>query len=264
MCFFLQFFRIIRYIFATILGRFLETPYLCTANESNHETTPLIYLQYYMKKLFVMLAAALMLSSCGAKESEKTEAQAPAQPQEVNVCQTVTDVMMSRRSIRRYKDERVSREALDHIMKCGINAPNGQNRQAYEVRVMDDPQLVKELSDALVKDNPKMAERPGFKNAFVGAPCVVFIANDKSYDISPVDVGLLSENIMLSAWSMGIGSCCLGGPVRAIKSSKSAAPMLKRLNFSDGYELLICIALGYPDESPEAKPRKAEKVQYVE
>jgi nitroreductase len=49
-----------------------------------------------------------------------------------------------------------------------------------------------------------------------------------------------------------------------MKSSPAAAPYVQRLGLSEGYELLYAIAVGYPDESPEAKPRDAEKVKFVE
>ena len=39
---------------------------------------------------------------------------------------------------------------------------------------------------------------------FNNAPTVVFIANDPAYDMSQIDCGLLGENMILSAWSMGI------------------------------------------------------------
>lgn len=60
------------------------------------------------------------------------------------------------------------------------------------------------------------------------------------------------------------GSCCLGSSARMLNTSESAAPYLGKLNFSEGYKLLYCIALGYPDETPNAKPRKEEKVRYIE
>jgi len=209
----------------------------------------------------VMMAAAI-LTSCSQGSNE---AQTNQSEQNVS-CQTptVTDVMMSRRSIRKYKEEVIERETLDTIMKCGINAPNGRGAQSYEVRVIDNPELLAEITKVMVEKNPKMAERPGFKNIFVNAPCVVFIAYDKGYDLSQVDCGLLGENIILSAWEKGIGSCCLGGSVRMLKDTPEAAPFMERLGFSEGYELLYCIALGYPDETPEAKPRKEDKVKYVD
>ena len=210
----------------------------------------------------LMLMAATMLASCTQNGKEVPAAQSE---QETSCqAQTVTDLMMSRRSIRQYKDQTLDRETLREILKCGINAPNGQNRQAYEVRVIDNPTLLDEMTRVVITKNPKVAERPGFKNIFVNAPCVVFIARDMSYDMAQVDCGLLGENIILAAWEKGIGSCCLGGPVRMLKDTPEAAPYLERLGFSEGYELLYCIALGYPDETPDAKPRKEDKIKFID
>ena len=49
-----------------------------------------------------------------------------------------------------------------------------------------------------------------------------------------------------------------------MNTNKEAAPYLERLGFSEGYELLYCIAFGYPDEAPAAKPRMQEKVKFVD
>lgn len=209
-----------------------------------------------LRNLFLPIAAALTLLSC----SQETATENVAESQD----QVMDEVIMSRRSIRQWQDRAISRDTLDIIMKHGLNAPNGKGIQAYEVRVIDNPALLKEISEAVVKDMPQVGERPGFENIFVNAPCAVFIAAYDDYDLSQVDCGLLGENIILSAWSMGIGSCCLGSSARMMTSSEAAAPYLQRLNFSAGYQLLYCIGLGYPAESPAAKPRKEEKVQYVE
>ena len=170
---------------------------------------------------------------------------------------------MSRRSIRKYKPEAVEREKMQTIVECGINAPNGMKKQSWEVRVVDNPEFINGLTEIFKKENPKAAERPGFQNMFNNAPTVVFIANDPAYDMSQIDCGLLGENMILSAWSMGIGSCCLGGPVRFMKSP-AAAEYMKQLGFSEGYELLYAIAFGYPDEMPAAKPREVSKVKFVD
>lgn len=209
-----------------------------------------------MKKLLTILVAAMTLTSCNeSKQQESVEC--------VDAESAVTEVMMSRRSIRNYKDSLISRETLDEILKCGVNAPNGKNLQAYEIRVLS-PSLIDSITAAVVKDKPELAEREGFTNIFVDAPCVLCIAYDKNYDMSQVDCGLLGENIILSAWSKGIGSCCLGSSARCIKDSPSAKPFLDRMAFSEGYELLYCIGLGYPNETPEAKPRTMDKIKYME
>ena len=210
-----------------------------------------------MKKIFLGLAAALMLTACNENRQSETAAT-------VDSASVVTDLMMSRRSIRAYKDSVISRDTLNEILKCGINAPNGQNLQSYEIRVIDSPALIDSITQAVVKDNPKIAERKGFKNIFVNAPCVICIAYDTQYDMAQIDCGLLGENIILAAWARGIGSCCLGSSARWILDSPSAKPFLDRMAFSEGYNLLYCIALGYPDEAPEAKPRRDDMIRYIE
>ena len=176
----------------------------------------------------------------------------------------VIETIMSRRSIRKYKPEPVSRDTMETILECGINAPNGMNKQSWEIRVVDNPDFINGITEVYKNANPKAAEDPSFKNMFRNAPTVVFIAHDPGYDCSQIDCGLLGENMILSAWSMGIGSCCLGGPVRFINTNPEAAPYLQKLGFSEGYRLLYCIAFGHPDETPAAKPRSKEKIKYVE
>lgn len=208
-----------------------------------------------MKTLLTFALATLMFASCNQPKEQDAETESSND--------AVTELMMSRRSIRKYKDSLINKETLDEMLKCGVNAPNGKNLQAYEIRVLSSA-LIDSITSAVVKDNPQIGEREGFKNIFVDAPCVLCIAYDTTYDMSQVDCGLLGENIILSAWSKGIGSCCLGSSARWIKDSPSAKPYLDKIGFSEGYELLYCIALGYPDETPEAKPRTMDKIKYME
>lgn len=206
-----------------------------------------------MKKFLTFALAAMMIAGCTSTPTETT----------TDAVSAVSELMLSRRSIRQYKDEPISREVLDEILNLGLNAPNGKNRQAYEIRVLGQT-TIDAITAAVVNDNPQLAERPGFKNIFVNAPCVICIANDKIYDMSQIDCGLLGENIILAAWARGIGSCCLGSSARWIKDSPSARPYLDQMNFSEGYELLYCIALGFPDETPGAKPRRDDMIMYME
>ena len=173
----------------------------------------------------------------------------------------VIETIMARRSIRSYKDVPVRRDTLAKIMECGINAPSGQNKQSWEVRIVDNKDLLDEMSEAMAASHP---ETEFAKECFRGAPVMVFIARDPSYDFSAYDCGLLAENIMLSAWSLGVGSVCLGSPVRFLTDNELCRPYVERLGFSEGYEFCLCVGLGYADESPEAKPRDPSKVKFVE
>lgn len=174
----------------------------------------------------------------------------------------VVETIMSRRSVRAYEDRAVPRDTMEIITECGINAPNAMNKQEWEIRVVDNPDFINGVTELFVKENPDAAKAPGFRNIFRNAPTVVFIgAPEGSY--SGVNCGLLGENMILAAWSMGIGSCCLGGPV-AFLNSDVASEYLKQLEFSDGYSLIYAIGFGYPAEQPDAKPRDKAKVRFID
>jgi nitroreductase len=209
-----------------------------------------------MKKNVLMLGLlACMMAACQQKTQETT----------MNTTQEnqVINTIMARRSIRKYKPQPVEREKMDEILKCGINAPNGQNKQSWEVRVVDNPALLDEIKEAMAKGHPDMDPNM-LKGCMRGAPTMVFIARDLSYDFSAYDCGMLAENMVLSAWSMGIGSICLGSPVRFLTDNEACKPVLEKLGFSEGYELSLCVGFGYADEAPDAKPREWSKVKYVD
>lgn len=202
----------------------------------------------------------LPLMACGGGAQQQAPAETPVQDSLKN---QVVETIMTRRSVRQYKPQAVEREKMQTIVECGINAPNAMNKQPWEVRVVDNADYINGVTELYKKANPKAAEDPAFKNMFRNAPTVVFIGHDTKSESSPFDCGLLAENMMISAWSMGIGSCCLGSPARFMKTPE-AAEYLQELGFSEGYELLYCIGFGYPDEAPAAKPREAAKVKFVE
>ena len=183
-------------------------------------------------------------------------------PQQVETNEVV-ETIMSRRSIRNYRQVAVGRDTLNMIMQCGINAPNGQNKQSWEVRVVDNPALMQEMKEAMAKGHPDMPA-DAVKGCFRDAPVMVFIARDLSYDFSAYDCGLLAENMMLSAWSLGVGSICLGSPVRFLTDNEACRPYVEKLGFSDGYELCLCVGFGYADEDPQAKPRNMGKVKFID
>lgn len=210
--------------------------------------------------LLGITASGMSACTSQTKTDKGNETAVAEQPATEN---QVIKTIMERRSIRKYKPQPVGRDTMQVILNCGINAPNGQNKQSWEIRVVDNPEFINGITEIYKKSNPKAAEDPAFKNMFRNAPTVVFIANDPSYGFSQVDCGLLGGNMILSAQSMGIGSCCLGGPAAFMKLPE-AADYLKKLNFSEGYELLYCIAFGHPDEAPAAKPRNAEKIQFID
>lgn len=212
-----------------------------------------------MKKLLMITAfTAFAAAGCDAQQSADDDA-APQQNQ-------VIETIMARRSIRAYKPDPVPHEILDQILECGINAPNGMNAQQWEVRVVDSKEWLDNATAAyrqIVAGTPAEKMLPGSEggNMFRNAPTVVFIAH-KPGGCTQVDCGLMAGNMVLSAHSLGIGSVCMMGPL-GFFSTPAGKPFLESLQLSEGYELLLCIGMGYADEQPAAKPRNRDVIKYI-
>ena len=204
-----------------------------------------------MKKLFLLPLLALTMLSCTAPKTQE-----PMQNEVINA-------IMSRRSIRQYQQLPVGRDTLMQIMTCGINAANGQNKQSWEIRIIDNPTTLQQVQDLMAAGNPALPAEM-VRGCMRGAPVMTFIARDKGYDFSAYDCGLLAGNMMLAAQSLGVGSICLGSPVRFINDAENSAEILSLLGFSENYELSLCVGLGYANETPAAKPRDINKVQFVD
>ena len=210
-----------------------------------------------MKKMKSLMFAALVLcaASCQQQEAQVTE------PEEES--NTVVETIMARRSVRKYLDQPVEHEKLQTIVACGINAPNGMNQQPWIIRVVEDTAYIKGITEVFKAEQPEQVSKdPDFKTMFRNAPTIICVATPRDGK-GQVDAGMLGENMMIAAQSMGLGTCCLGGPVHFMKTSEGAKPYLDRLNIPDDYELNYIIAIGYPDEAPDARPRDATKVEYI-
>ena len=199
----------------------------------------------------VMLGAAI-LSGCSGPASN-----APAENE-------VISAIMSRRSIRKYQDKAVPRELLEKVAECGIHAPNAMNAQRWEVRIVDSPEFIDGVTQVFLKEAPEMASRNTyFKNVFRNAPAIICVGAEEGR-FTDIDCGLMGENMMLAAYSLGLGTCCLGGPVDMLMNNPEARPFYDALQFSEGYTLRYILAIGWPEEAPEAKPRDMDKIQFVD
>lgn len=207
--------------------------------------------------LIATLLAAASLAACGTQTETAEEQNAPAGENEV------IETIMARRSVRAYKPEPVPRELLDRILECGIHAPNGMNAQQWAVRVVDSKEWIDKATEAYLGTvQHKQADDPSLRNMFRNAPTVVFIAH-KPGPCTQVDCGLMAGNMVTAATSLGLGSVCMMGPLEFFRTA-AGEPFLRSLALDEGYELLLCVGIGYADEQPQAKPRDRGVIRYVE
>lgn len=179
----------------------------------------------------------------------------------------VVDAIEARRSVRAYKDTPVEREILQLLAECGVKAPSAMNRQEWELRIVDSKAWIDACTADYLKavegtDKAKYMLTPTFKNIFRNAPAVIFVAAPEG-EFSDVNIGMLGENIMLAATELGLGTCCLGSVLFTF-AEPEMGKYVESLNFSEGYRLRYALAVGYPDETPEAKARDLSKIKFVE
>lgn len=211
-----------------------------------------------MKKTFLILLGSVLLFSCTSKNETKE------MKQENQVVKTIMD----RRSVRAYQTEQIKQEQLDTILQCAINAPSALNKQSWEVRVIQNADLLARINQSFVdkakgkelQGSASRAQEPGF-SVYHGSPTLIIVAKDKSNAYSPVDCGLLAQNILLSAESMNIGTCVVGN-MAGILNDPESKHFLEEIKMPETHDVVFGIAIGYKAETPDTKPRDANKIIY--
>ena len=166
--------------------------------------------------------------------------------------------MIERRSVRGYKPDMISKEDLDAILKAGTYAATGMGMQSPVIVAVTD----KATRDQLSKMNADIMGTD--TDPFYGAPVVLIVLADKNRPTHVYDGSLVMGNLMNAAASLGIGSCWIHRAKEEFESEEGKA-LLKKWGIEDDYEGIGHCVLGYPASAvPEAKPRKANYVYYVD
>lgn len=165
--------------------------------------------------------------------------------------------IMTRRSIRRYKPEQITREELKQVIEAGMCAPTGKNLQSPIIIAVQNPEEVKYLS-RLNAQVMGTASDP-----FYGAPTVLIVlaAADSPYGVQ--DGSLVMGNLMNAAHAIGLGSCWINRAKEVFDGEEGRA-LLRKWGVEGEYTGVGHCILGYPDEAPAMKPRKENYVYYVD
>jgi len=179
-------------------------------------------------------------------------------------------VIRERRTTRKFKDEQIKEEELQAIIEAGIYAPSAHNKQSWNFTVLQNAELVEELnieakkvaknfSDEIIK---KMANNEKF-NIFYGAPTVIIVSGDDKAMMPQVDCAAATENMLIAAEALDIGSCW-NGFVSLLFNSEKGAEYKTKLNVPEGYTPYYAVLLGYKDVRVSNAPeRKSNSVQYI-
>jgi len=166
---------------------------------------------------------------------------------------SLLDVILSRRSIRQFGCDPVSRAELENMVDAGRLAPSAANRQPLEFILVDDKDLKNQIFPCLnwaayiaPEGDPKKGQEPV-------AYIVVLVNTEVSAENFERDVGAAVENMILAAWEKKIGSCWL--------ISIERKPLHRILGVPDTHRIDSVLAFGYPAESPVVEELEGS-VQY--
>lgn len=183
--------------------------------------------------------------------------------------------ILERRSIRKYKSEQITEEELNTILQAGIYAPSAGGRQGPVFVVTQDKELNEKLgrinkaafhgristaTSYISKDQPSIADDVTIVSGLYSAPTIITLFAPGNFLYSESDCSVASENIMLAAYSLGIGSCMVGRADETF-SSDYGKELLEKYNINENYRAFYHILLGYADcDNPKAKPRKEGRI----
>ena len=195
----------------------------------------------------------------------------------------LVNLMQSRRSCRNYLKKPVEKTLLDDLVKIGITAPSGSNCQMWSFNVLPDRSSVEAFGRRVKRfyeNLNRMAEKSwlrfllklirkpeldsyyenhyqrvkegladwdekGRDLLFHGAPAVIIVASKEEASCPSEDALLATQNILLGAHSLGLGTCLVGFAVSAMNSDRKICDAIK---LPEDESVYAVIAVGYPDE----------------
>ncbi len=163
----------------------------------------------------------------------------------------IIDNMIERRSCRSYdSNKEVPIELVDEVLKAGLYAPTGRNRQESILLTITNKDVINKLATI----NCQIGGWKEDFNPFYGAPVIIVVLSPKSISTGIYDGSLAMENMMLAATSLGLGSCWIHRAKETFELPEGKE-LLKSLGIEGEYEGIGNLALGYAlnKHDPEKK-----------
>ena len=194
--------------------------------------------------------------------------------------------MRKRRSIRRFKKDVPTNNMIEQLVKAASLAPSPSNKQSWRFIVTLNPAVIQSACAAVDIERKKLIPmveegfRTGFAEysqnflAFQQAPVLVvpiyrslpmlsqILSRDDKIDITDsveqleknsalISISCAIQNMLLMAENIGLGACCMTGPLIAVDQIK------KIFKIREGWEPAAFLAVGYADEQPLMPERKS-------
>ncbi len=171
-----------------------------------------------------------------------------AAPAAINNSEIILQNIMTRTSIRAYKNEPVSEEMIQKIVRAGMAAPTARNLQPWKFIAVTQPAKLAKLADKLP-----------YAKMLKSAPAAIVVCGDlkKAFQTKPEvefwiqDCSAATENILLAAHGLGLGAVWTG----VYPNPERTVAVREELGMDENLVPLCVVVLGYPAETPVPKDK---------
>ena len=186
----------------------------------------------------------------------------------ITMTETIKNIKC-RFSCRGFKPLPLTEEQVKALEESALAAPSARNLQPWHIIVVTDKKEIESLDAEGMKElstykDPAMynlmKERGG--SLFYNAPYLMIILAEEKSDWASLDCGILCQNVVLAAESMGLGSCILGLAGVPL-NGQNKEQLQKRFKFPAGYKFAVAVAVGEIKHSKKPHDLDQTKVTYI-
>ena len=182
----------------------------------------------------------------------------------------VTDAILKRKSVRAYEDKPVPADVLSKIIEAGQWPPNAG---PFQISVIRNAGLRQKINDralqAMINSGNEFAKQraslPGYQPVY-GAPVLILLSTPAEGPLGGLNAALAAENMLLEATGLGLGSCFLLSPTRAL-NGESNRDLAREAGVPEGYDVQCAVIVGFAAAENKftlGERNKKGKVNYVD
>ncbi len=175
-------------------------------------------------------------------------------------------------SCRAFTEQVPSDTDLQAIAQAAIQSPSGMNRQNWHIIVVKNKAIIDEMDEAGMSRLSAMPDKSMYERIqsrggrlYYNAPCMMVVAIKQSTPPGAelIDCGIVAQNIVLAATSLGIANLHCGFVGFAFAGDR-AQEFKKKLQFPEGYECGMGVLLGYAKEPASPHAPDQQKITWIE
>ncbi len=170
----------------------------------------------------------------------------------------VIENIFTRRSVRAFTSQPISKETIEVLIQAGMYAPSGMNRQTWEFIGVLNEEKIKELAAAIAQ----VWDRPTYD--FYKPTALILITNEKESRFGREDNAGALQNIFLAAHSLGLGSVWINQLNNGSSEKAEIRAVLDKLGVPEDHTVFGIAALGYPADEPKGKVEKKATYRIIE